>query len=291
MRFGTLQEARFGIYSRGLEPQTDSHWAEHARRWQHVGALLRPCEAEIAHVAGSLVRHFSPRESARALLCGVTPELARLRLPMDMPLYAVDQSAPMISAVWPGDGPLRRALQGDWLALDLEDRSVDIALGDGCLTLLDFPNGHRRLSASLGRVLVPGGLFSIRSFCRPEPAESLEAVLDALFAKRIGNFHAFKWRLAMALHGDDATRGVHLADVWRTFRERCGGAAEIAQRCGYPIDEVLTIDNYREASASYSFATVAEVVSQFEAEFELIERWHGSYELSERCPLLLFRRR
>ncbi len=239
----------------------------------------------------NLFQHFVARAEARALLCGVTPELAALSLPMDMPLVAVDQSAPMIAAVWPGDGPGRHAVQGDWLALDLPDGSVDIALGDGCFTLLDHPQGHRRFAESLARVLVPGGLFSVRLFCRPQHAEPLDAVFGALVAGQIGNFHAFKWRLAMALHGDDSARGVSVAEVWRVFYERCGSPAELAQRVGYPVEQVRTIDNYEGASARYSFARASEVTALLAPEFELLDEWRDDYELGERCPSLLFRRR
>jgi hypothetical protein len=221
----------------------------------------------------------------------VTPELAQLDFGFPIELLAVDQSTAMIEAVWPGDTPVRRARVGDWCALDVSDASLSLALGDGCFSLLDFPDGYRRFASSLARVLQRGALFSIRLFCRPPESETVTAVLEQLFARRIGNVHVFKWRLAMALHGADVHAGVRLATVWDTFQERAGGALALAQQLGWPREEVDTIDNYRGSSAAYTFPTVAEVVAHLDPDFELLERWQGDYELCERCPQLLFRRR
>jgi SAM-dependent methyltransferase len=207
-----------------------------------------------------------------------------------MELLAVDQSQAMIDAVWPGDTERRRARVGDWFALSLADGSVAIALGDGCFSLLDFPRGYLRFAASVARVLAPGGLFSIRLFCRPPAPESPDAVFAALEARRIGNFHAFKWRLAMALQGDDITRGVPVESVWSAFQARLGDASPAAGRLGWAVEEVQTIDNYRGSASVYTFPTVAEVRRALDC-FELVEEWRGEYELGERCPTLLFRRR
>ncbi len=208
-----------------------------------------------------------------------------------MELLAFDQSQAMIDAVWPGDDELRRARVGDWFALDLADGSVGIALGDGCFSLLDYPHGYQRFAASLARVLARGGLFSIRLFCRPQRPEPLEDVFAALEARQIGSFHAFKWRLAMALHGDEIRRGIAVDAVWREFQARVGDGAELACRMGWPVAEVQTIDNYRGSPNVYTYPKVEEVSLQLGDRFELLEEWRGNYELGERCPQLLFRRR
>jgi len=269
-----------------------SHWTQHAKRWQHIGPPLRPCVADLMQVKASLARHLSPKLSTLgALLLGVTPELAELHLPATMQLVAVDQSQAMIDGVWPGDTDCRQAKLGDWHTLDLADGSIGLVLGDGCFSTLDYPTGYRRLASSLSRVVAQAGVFSIRVFCRPARAESVDALFQAMLAGNIGNFHVFKWRLAMALQGDDPARGVGLDSIWRMFQERTDGAQAVVKRLGWPANEVLTIDNYRASSAAYSFSTVAEVVAELGPEFELVEEWHGRYELAERCPLLLFRRR
>jgi SAM-dependent methyltransferase len=246
----------------------------------------------VEQVQRSLARHFChDGHRSQALLFGITPELALLPLPVDVELVAFDLSEPMIAAVWPGDTARRRARVGNWFALDLPEASVCIALGDGCLSTLAYPLDYRRFALSLARVLQPGGLFSLRAFCRPHRCERVDDVFADLLAARIGNFHVFKWRLAMALQGDDTAQGVQLARIWDTFQERAGGARELAARLGWPVEEVLTIDNYRASESVYTYSTVAELVAQMGAEFEIVEEWRGRYELAERCPQLLFRRR
>ncbi len=138
--------------------------------------------------------------------------------------------------------------------------AFDLALGDGVFTLLDYPRGYRALGAKLAEVVRPAGLLCLRLFCRPAPAEREEvaAVFEALLAGQIGNFHVFKWRLAMALHDDDA-HGVRLADVWDAFEARVPSVAALAARTGFPHAEIATIEGYRGVEDRYSYSTVTEV--------------------------------
>jgi SAM-dependent methyltransferase len=261
-----------------------------------IGAPLRPAAEDIEYLRASVARLVSapapaePTPARSALLLGVTPEIAELAWQPPHRLVAVDKSEGMVNAVWPGDTPTRRAIVGDWLALELAEAPFDLVVGDGIFSLFDFPAGYARLAAALARVVKPGGLLSVRLFCRPEPSESLEQVFQALFAGRIGNFHIFKWRLAMALQGD-ATRGVRLADIWTAFCERGGSVTEVAARAGWPEPVVGTIEGYRGVEERYSFSTAREVAGGLASAFELVETWQPSYELGERCPHLSFRRR
>ena len=263
------------------------HWDAHAARWSLIGPPLRPAASDIEYLRASVSR-LSPRMSS-ALLLGVTPEVAEMNWPLPCKLVAVDKSEGMVNAVWPGDTPTRRALVGDWLALELPEAPFDLVVGDGVFSILDFPEGYGRLAAALAQVVKPGGLLSVRLFCRLEPSEELAQVFSALFDGAIGNFHIFKWRLAMALQGD-ATRGVRLADIWSTFCEHSGGVAEVAKRCGWPEPVVATIEGYRDVEERYTFSTEPEVVDSLAGGFEHIETWRPGYELGERCPHLTFRR-
>ena len=264
------------------------HWDARAKRWQLIGPPLRPAPTDIEYLRTSLTR-FSPQPGT-ALLLGVTPEIAEMNWDPACKLVAVDNSEGMINGVWPGDTHARRALVADWLALDLPEAPFDLAVGDGVFSIFDFPAGYAQLAVALGQLVKPGGLLSLRLFCRPEPSETLDAVFDALFRGAIGNFHVFKWRLAMALQGN-ATRGVRLAHIWNTFRERGGEIADVAQRCGWPVPVVGTIEGYRDVEERYTFSTEREVVDSLADSFELIETWRPHYELGERCPHLSFRRR
>src|SRR5262249_8099884 len=146
-----------------------SLWTLQARRWQHVGTPLRPPASVVQALRERVVRRL-PAEPGplRALLFGVTPELAAIAWDRPLELLSVDQSAAMIASVWPGDTPQRRAVRGDWFELPVTPGSIDLALGDGCLSMVDHPDGQARVARSLERALRSGGLFAVRLFCRPE---------------------------------------------------------------------------------------------------------------------------
>ncbi|MCX5742901.1 MAG: class I SAM-dependent methyltransferase, partial [Proteobacteria bacterium] len=111
----------------------DGHWVHHARQWARIGAPLRPGPEDVAIMA-SLTGGVR-----RALLLGVTPELATLAWPADATLVAVDRSRAMIGAIFPSTQIRAQALVGDWCALPLADGAIDLAVGDGCLTNLPYP--------------------------------------------------------------------------------------------------------------------------------------------------------
>jgi hypothetical protein len=272
-----------------------SHWNAHAARWRLIGAPLRPSATDIEYLRDSVGRLLGTgaRTDApprRALLLGVTPEIAEMVWEPPLQLVAVDKSEGMVRGVWPGDTSTRRALVGDWFALKLAEAPFDIVMGDGVFSIFDYPSGYTRFAAALAELVNPRGLLSVRLFCRPEPAESLDAVFHALFAGDIGNFHVFKWRLAMALQGD-ATRGVRLADIWRAFSDGAKSARHVAEQTGWPEPVIATIEGYRDVEDRYSFSTEREVVDALSPAFELVEAWRPSYELGERCPQLSLRRR
>lgn len=269
------------------------HWSRHARQWRHVGPPLRPVPEDVALferlVAGAVGEGGA--RGLRAALLGVTPELAGMRWPRGTRLVAFDRCPGMLAEVWPGaalgrGGHAAHAVRADWLALPAADASLDAVVGDGCYTLLDAPRGYRALGREVARALAPGGCFAMRFFVRPERPEPVDAVFADLRAGRIGSFHAFKWRLAMALHGSLA-EGVAVADVWAAWAAREGDADALAARLGWPAAEVRTIDAYRDAPARYTFPTLAEARAALAEHFVERACHAGGYELGDRCPTLL----
>jgi len=220
----------------------------------------------------------------------VTPKLATKRWKPALDIVAVDKTMAMIRNVWPGNAPRRRVVCADWLCLPLPDACMDVALIDGGLPALSFPLAHAALATEMRRVLKANGRFVARIFARPDIAEDVDAVLAAARERRIGGFHAFKWRLAMSLQGEDAVRGVRLDDVWRCCDRHFGDHAQLHRLAGWPIEEIRTIDAYRGNPASYHFPSVAEMIDCLADDLSCIERSHGTYELAERCPILIFRR-
>jgi hypothetical protein len=169
---------------------------------------------------------------------------------------------------------------------------MDLALIDGGLPAITFPEAHRELAAQLHRVLKPDGMFVARIFARPETTETVDDVFAALHDRLIGNFHLFKWRLAMALQGEHASKGVRVDDVWRSYDQHIGRHARLAKRTGWPIDEITTIDAYRGSQAIYHFPSVVEMmIGVLGSAFDCIEEKRATYELAERCPTLVLKRK
>jgi SAM-dependent methyltransferase len=271
-------------------PRSD-HWNQHARQWSRIGPPLRPAPEDVA-IVRDWVADCANGTPLHAVLLGVTPELATMPWPAGTQLAAFDRCVPMIEGVWPADRlelPAT-ALCGDWRALPLPSGGARVVIGDGCYTLLDYPEGYRRVTAEVRRVLEPAGRYIIRFFTRPEAREPLNAVFADLHAARIGNFHVFKWRLAMALHGE-LRDGVRLADVWRAWRTGCPDPEALARRLGWAPEVVATIDNYRDVDTRYTFPTLAEARAGLAGDFAELACRFPSYELGDRCPTLLLRPR
>jgi hypothetical protein len=229
------------------------HWPLHARQWARIGAPLRPCAEDLAEVAAEITGWTTRSWGApRGLLLGVTPELAALPW---RSLVAVDRSQPMIDAVFPrGAGT---AIRGEWSALPVPAGSIDVAVGDGALTCVGFPDGYRAVAASLGRALVDDGRLILRLFVVPDVPETLDDVAAALAGGAIAGFHALKWRIAMAIQ--PAGRNVAVAAIHRAFEALAPDRAALAARTGWTHDTIGTIDVYRGSDVVYSFPRLAEV--------------------------------
>lgn len=265
-------------------------WERHARQWSRVGPPLRPAaeDVEIARAAIEGWRARAGNTDPTVLLLGVTPELWRIDLGGHGRAIATDRSLDMIRAVWPGPiRPRDAALGADWRHLPLADASIDVALADGALTNLAFPAGYAEVAAELRRALAEDGRWIARCFVQAARPESVATVLRDLRAGRAGGFHAFKWRLAMALQPDAAT-GVALADVWNALAAVEPDLAALAARCGWSPESVRTIEAYRGLAARYTFPALEELAEVFRrAGFATFETITPAYELGDRCPTLV----
>src|SRR5262245_33872020 len=180
------------------------HWEKSTRRWNLAESPGRPAEEDIRffeRVLRDWHETARPRAAPQALLLGVTPEIARMRWPAaGTQVLAVDQSHMMVRAIWPGAALGFQAVCADWTALPVAAGSRDIVIGDGCYTTL-AREAYALMTRSIRRALRAGGVFVIRFFLRPDRPERVEAIFDDLARGRVGSFFAFKWRIAMALHG------------------------------------------------------------------------------------------
>jgi hypothetical protein len=263
-----------------------------ARQWSLLGPPLRPCAADIA-VMERAVRAEGDRCAPRPLrgvLFGVTPEIAEMAWPPGSELLAADRSPEMLEAVWPGDRPGRRAVCGDWIELLAAHAPFDVAIGDGNLTTLDFPDEWERLARSAYEALSEAGVVIVRCRILPEVTETPEGIFRDLSTRRIGSFHAFKLRLAMALQPAPGT-GVRLHDVWQCWRDSGVNEARLQADTGWPLEVIRTMDLYRDKPLRLTFPTRLQTLATFQDGFRLESCVEGAYELGSCNPLLVFRRR
>lgn len=269
-------------------------WPGYARRWRLLGPPLRPVaedvEATLHAVKAWRAEH--PDAAPRALLLGVTPELATMDWPVGTSLVAADRAEPMIAVVLPKVGVPEgtRAMCADWRALPLADGSVDVVVGDGCFTLFDFPGEVRAFAREVRRIMAPGARFAVRVFVAPGERESLEAIERDLRAGEIGNFNALKWRVAMAVQ-PSAERGVALGDIHEAYARFAPIVADLAATPGFEPEVAGLVEAYRGSLVRYSFPTVTELRGALADLFEVSGGPEKSYELGARCPTLVLRPR
>lgn len=260
------------------------HWPRHARSWARLGPPLRPSPEDVAIVAGEVATWANGR-AVELLVLGVTPELVELALPAGSTVIAVDRDRAMLDALFRA-GPGRRSMLGDWRALPLAEASIDVAAGDGCTTLMGYPDDYRAFAAELERVVRPGGLVVLRLFVAPGAPETLDDVRAALAT--IHSFDALKWRIAMAVQSPQRT--VAVTAIRDAFAAIVPDRDALAARTGWPRATIDHIDNYAGSTAVYSFPTLDEVRGALAPYLSEIACHVPRYELGERCPTLVLRR-
>ena len=272
-----------------------THWRNFAEQFALLGSPLRPCAEDVRIIEEMLAAEpavFGTTARKRAWLLGVTPEIAMLRWPLEVDLLAVERVRAMIDGIWPGNTDRRRAISADWLEAPFPDQSIDLAIGDGCLTVVGFPDDLSRLLASVARCLRPDGYLMLRLFCRPDITETPDQVISALKSAAIGSFHAFKWRLAMAVQGMDDAPDVAVDAVWRTWDAARIDTKMLAETRAWPPRQFSTLEFYRDSPARYNFMRFDQTIRHLrQAGFDLVATRTGSYELAERCPHVLLRKR
>ena len=276
-------------------PDISQHWRAFAGQWASLGSPVRPCEEDVQIVEEMLATETallgSPTKKT-AWLLGVTPEIATARWLANFDLLAVERVRAMIDSVWPGDADRRRAICADWVYAPFADECFDLVIGDGALTPVGFPDELSRLLRSVHRCLRREGYFLLRLSCRPDVAEPPDAVIAALRSGEIDRFHAFKWRLAMALQGVDDAPDVAVDDVWQVWNAAGIDAQALAEASGWSPAEVGTIEFYRGSPARYNFMRFDATIRYLQdAGFDLVTTRIGHYELAESCPHVLLRKR
>jgi hypothetical protein len=248
------------------------------RRWTRLRPPLRP-DAQIV----SAYRHAIAGAETKVLLLGVTAELADL----GETLVAVDLSRKMIANAWPGDNDRRKAMHGNWLAMPLQMREFTAAIGDGVMTGI-AKDQYATFFSELARLLLPGARFAVRLYETPEPGETVDQVREQTVAGHIKGFHAFKWRLAMALATETNDAAVPVARIHQAFQSAFPDRDALRAATGWTLDEIAEMDAYDGKPMIYQFHTRREFLAHLPPEFSNPRFLSsGEYELSERCPLFV----
>lgn len=241
------------------------------KRWARSRSPLRPNLEVVANIEALIAPHPGP-----CLLLGVTPELAT----MGQPLVAIDWSAAMIAQVWSGNADGRTVVQADWMDMPFASGSFATTIGDGVPNMLHWPDDYVRIIARLSEVLSPGGRIVMRCFTCPEEPDDLAC----LEAKLPIGFHAFKWKLAMAVAQAAGDANVAMTSVWEAFERLFPDRQRLSRATGWSLAVIAEIDDYAQSPHIKSFPTRAQILAKFPSA-RFVEC--GRYELAERCPLLV----
>ncbi len=273
------------------QPPAKDYWDRFAKHYRALASPLIPAREDLAFMEGVVQTWAAnrPRQGVRAVLLGVTPGIVRMRLPQGSTLTAVDRSLEMVRAIWPGDIPgKRRAVCGNWLSLPQRESSCDIAIGDGSINCLRYPEAIRGMIANVHRVIVEDGIFMLRAFVQPDRPEDPEKVFQELFHSP--SFHHFKLRLMMAMQ-KGAERGTPVNEVYEFWAKHNVDRGSLIARTGWARGDVDSIELHRGPNTVHTFPTLAELRCLLSEYFQEISISIPSYPLGERCPTLVLQPR
>jgi SAM-dependent methyltransferase len=248
----------------------NAHWPHIARIWHQVTPPLRPSSFDLA-IYQSALDGLETSKPLRILVLGVTPEIRSLRVPPTTVWRAVDRSQDMITYVWPGN--VDEVQWSSWDSMDFPAASFDIAFCDGGLGLLAYPDQQTALARKLSTILRPGGQLLVRLFCSDGRMETVDDVLLDLKHRRIASLSALKLRLWVAMQTSVA-EGLRPHDVWSVISDFAHhDLRHLAIDQGWPIDNVLALENHKGSSARYHLLQAADVEQIFVAQ-------HGQFKVS-----------
>ena len=263
-------------------------WAGIATAYATYTTPLRPCREDLETVERA-AHDWKNKHAARqikALLLGVTPDIATLNWPSGSTLLGLDNSMGVIKAVWPGNVRARRwSACGNWLSLPLRRRSCDIVVGDGSLNAFRYPDGWRAAAAAIRDVLASDGLLIVRCYVRPEEPETPDNVIADLLGPGIADINHFKFRLFLATQRSTRA-GCPLREIYQFLRNRVSHDV-LRSMPGWSEAAVNGFELWRNTEIVHTFPTFLELVEVLGPYFTEREVHVPSYELGDNCRTLL----
>lgn len=264
-------------------------WDNVSEMWDLIGSPLRPCGQDVDLIVDSVSKLIGGNTGPlKILILGVTPEFAELPIAQNCQTYAIDRSINMIHWVWTGEKS--NAICGDWHALPWDDDTFDLVICDGGLQLIDYPQGIKELVMQVERVLKSKGVFVSRLFCPPLHPETPGQVISSLLSGDINDTNELKLRIWSSLQ-QSSDQGVVLNDVWHYLNEQLGSWQDLARTLGWSLDCINVLDLYQGNYAKMHFAhskDMVELIIRSSSCLCIKEVVNGVYNLSERCPILVF---
>ncbi len=266
-------------------------WETISLRWQHRTPPSRPAPEDVAVLEPLVAEGLAGSQTPRALLLGVTPEIAAMRWPVGTRLLAIDASPGMIRNVWPAPAvPHATAVLGDWTALPVRAAAFDAVVGDAALGIQEYPQPFFGVLREVRRALKDGGLLAARVFTRPERNETLEAIFADLHAGRIASLDFFRWRLAAALHGGRG-EGTRQGRMWDAWAANVPDPAGLVRTLGWPEATLAVMENARGSAIPMVFPTLREYREDLAGAFVETACEFPAYPDGDRYPTLAFRSR
>ena len=254
------------------------HWNDFQKRWHLLEAPLRPTRGAVDVIVAAV-----GEQPSNVLLLGVTPELVE----RFEHLTAVDKSEEMIGALWHPSKSTQTVRRANWLEMDDAFGRYSAVVGDGSMNALQSADEIDTLMGVVNARLVDGGTFACRVFERPDEPFTDEDLRISVESAMHDSFHAFKWQMAMSLAEQSGT-AVKVTDILSHFNRLFPDREGVAEKTGWPLEVINTIDVYRQSDMSLCFPNRREFERHFAQGFREFQ-WlaSGTYDLAERCPIVV----
>jgi hypothetical protein len=213
--------------------------------------------------------------SKHIMLMGVTPQIANAYANV----IAVDREPAMIANVWPGDTETKKAINANWLAVNLPAESFDGIIGDGSINMLDISNVPFMFNRAMS-MLKPGGVFACRMFTRPDTPIELDQLYQEAASPTV-NFSAYRRLLPMYL-ADLHAPVVPVNQISTLFDQLFPDRSLLP----WTAEQLSKIDDYRNSDTTTWFPTRNELLKLSPKDARFIDV--GTYDIADTCPILIF---